>query len=148
MICQACGSRNPRYDAGLRHVRDRDVGRAGDSTRIRAGLLDRRRSRFRSKARAEHWASSPLYSGSLSLTPLTFLAGIPAIILSIVVLSRASARPQMAYTGLVTGTFGTAILTFVDAAADWRPGSASYTELRSWSRTCGPIGPRWMISQP
>jgi hypothetical protein len=54
-----------------------------------------------------------LVLGLASLTPATFLAGIPAIIVSTAALWRRRPGRGMAYTGLVTGVFGTLVLTFV-----------------------------------
>ena len=53
-----------------------------------------------------------LVLGLASLTPATFVAGIPAIIVSMAALKRPRPGRWMAYAGLVTGAFGTLILTF------------------------------------
>jgi hypothetical protein len=53
-----------------------------------------------------------LILGLVALTPATFITGIPAIILSAVALKTRRAGRAMAYTGFVTGAFGTLILTF------------------------------------
>jgi hypothetical protein len=57
-------------------------------------------------------SASGLILGLTSLTPATFIAGIPAVILSALALKRRRPGRGMAYTGLVTGSFGTLVLTF------------------------------------
>jgi hypothetical protein len=110
MICPACGSRNPRTA--------RVCGTCGTimsevpKTRFRyeQAVLDKRRNTAYGKTRA--LSITALAFGLASLTPATFLAGIPAIILSIVALRKHQPGRRMAYTGLVTGAFGTLVLTF------------------------------------
>jgi len=53
-----------------------------------------------------------LVLGLAALTPATFIAGIPAIIVSVAALKQRRPGRWMAYAGLVTGAFGTLILTF------------------------------------
>jgi hypothetical protein len=50
--------------------------------------------------------------GILSLTPATFVAGIPAIVVAIKALRDHRPGRGMAYGGLVTGVLGTFVLTF------------------------------------
>jgi hypothetical protein len=110
MICPACGSRNPRTA--------RICGTCGTvmsevpKTRFRyeQAVLDKRRNTAYGKTRALSIVA--LVFGLVSLTPATFLAGIPAIILSIIALRKYQPGRRMAYTGLVTGAFGTLVLTF------------------------------------
>jgi hypothetical protein len=73
--------------------------------------LDKTRTTAQGKTRTLSIAALAL--GLASLTPATFLAGIPAIILSMVALKKHRPGRRMAYTGLVTGAFGTLVLTFV-----------------------------------
>ncbi len=111
MTCPACGSRNPRTA--------RICGTCGTviselpktQFRYEQTLLDKRRTTAQGKTRA--WSIVALALGLVSLTPATFVAGIPAIILSIIALKRRRPGRGMAYTGLVTGAFGTLVLTFV-----------------------------------
>jgi hypothetical protein len=51
--------------------------------------------------------------GLAALTPASFVAGIPAVILSLIVLRKHRPGRGMAWTGLVTGAFGSLVLTFV-----------------------------------
>jgi hypothetical protein len=110
MICPGCGSRNPRMV--------RVCGTCGTvmsevpKTRFRyeQAVLDKRRNVAYSRTRALSITS--LAFGLASLTPATFLAGIPAIILSITALKKHQPGRGMAYAGLVTGAFGTLVLTF------------------------------------
>jgi hypothetical protein len=111
MICHACGSRSPRTA--------RVCGTCGavmsevPKTRFRyeQAVLDKRRNVAYGRTRA--LSITALAFGIAALTPATFLAGIPAIILSVVALSKHRPGRGMAYTGLVTGAFGTLVLTFV-----------------------------------
>lgn len=114
MICPACGSRNPRMA--------RYCGTCG------AALSDLRRGRFRyerqllprkrvspvpPRPQTKTPSTIGLVLGLFSLTPATFVTGIPAIILSILALRLRMPGRGRAYTGLVTGAIGTVILTFV-----------------------------------
>ena len=111
MICPACGSRNPRTV--------RVCGTCGTvmsevpKTRFRyeQAVLDKRRNTAYGRTRALSIIALAL--GLASLTPATFLAGIPAITLSIIALRKRQPGRRMAYTGLVTGAFGTLVLTFI-----------------------------------
>jgi hypothetical protein len=79
--------------------------------RYEQAVLDKRRNTAYGKTRALSIVA--LVFGLVSLTPATFLAGIPAIILSMIALGKHRPGRGMAYTGLVTGAFGTLVLTFV-----------------------------------
>jgi len=111
MICPACGSRNPRTA--------RICGTCGTviselpktQFRYEQTLLDKRQTTAQGKTRA--WSIVALALGLVSLTPATFVAGIPAIVLSIIALGKHRPGRRMAWTGLVTGAFGTLVLTFV-----------------------------------
>ena len=50
--------------------------------------------------------------GLAALTPATFVSGIPAMILSVIALKQHRPGRVKAYAGLVTGAFGTLVLTF------------------------------------
>jgi len=50
--------------------------------------------------------------GLVSFTPLTFITGIPAVICGAVALKQRRPGGAFALTGLVTGAFGTLVLTF------------------------------------
>ena len=110
MICPACGSRTPRTA--------RICGTCGTVVselpktqfRYEQTLLDKTQTTAQGKTRT--WSIVALALGLASLTPATFVAGIPAIILSIIALKRRRPGRAMAYTGLVTGAFGTLVLTF------------------------------------
>jgi len=54
-----------------------------------------------------------LILGLSSLTPATFATGIPAVICGALALKRRRPGRRMAVTGIVTGAFGTLVLTFV-----------------------------------
>ena len=73
-------------------------------------MLDKRRNTAYGRTRALSIVA--LVFGLVSLTPATFLARIPAIILSIVALRKHQPGRRMAYAGLGTGAFGTFVLTF------------------------------------
>lgn len=111
MICPACGSRNP------------DTTRFCGTCGTLLSDVPETQLGYEREALTEAQPASPqrktktlgivsLVLGLLSLTPLTFLAGIPAIILSMVVLRQHRPGRWMAYTGLVAGAFGAVILTF------------------------------------
>ena len=111
MICPACGSRNARTArvcATCGTVMS-EVPRT--QFRYEQSLLDK--SAATAKARSKTISTIALSLGLIALTPLTFVTGIPAIILSIIVLRKHRPGRGMAYTGLVTGAFGTLVLTFV-----------------------------------
>jgi hypothetical protein len=111
MICPACGSRNPRMArvCGTCGTVMSEVPKT--QFRYEQGLLDKRQTTAQGKTRT--LSIGALALGLASLTPATFLTGIPAIILSIIALSKHRPGRRMAYTGLVTGAFGTLVLTFV-----------------------------------
>jgi hypothetical protein len=54
-----------------------------------------------------------LILGLSSLTPATFIAGIPAVICGALALKRRLPGRRMAIAGIATGSFGTLVLTFV-----------------------------------
>jgi len=81
--------------------------------RYEQSFLDKRRTTATAQGKTRILSIVALTLGLASLTPATFLAGIPAIILSIVALRKHQPGRGMAYTGLVTGAFGTLVLTFV-----------------------------------
>lgn len=54
-----------------------------------------------------------LILGLSSLTPATFVAGIPAVVCGALALKRRLPGRRMAIAGIATGTFGTLVLTFV-----------------------------------
>jgi len=78
--------------------------------RYEQGFLDKTRAAVQGRSKALSILALAL--GLVSLTPVTFLAGIPAIIVSIIALRRRRPGRGMAYTGLVAGAFGTIVLTF------------------------------------
>ena len=79
--------------------------------RYEQALLDKKQTTAYGKTRASSIVALAL--GLASLTPATFITGIPAVILSIVILSKHRPGRRMAWTGLVIGAFGTLVLTFV-----------------------------------
>ena len=111
MICPACGSRNPdteRYcgtcGAMLTEAPESQLGyERGEMFKAQPVMVQRKTKTL---------AIISLILGLLALTPLTFLAGIPAIILSIVVIARRLPGRGKAYSGLATGAVGI-MLTFV-----------------------------------
>jgi hypothetical protein len=78
--------------------------------RYEQAVLDKRRNVAYGRTRA--LSITALVFGLASLTPATFLVGIPAIILSVIALKKRQPGRRMAYTGLVTGALGTFVLTF------------------------------------
>jgi len=112
MICPSCGSRNPRT---LRVCETcgailSEVPKTQFKYEQQAALSDTTAPTGR---KSETMSRISLGLGLLSLTPATFFAGIPAIILSIIALRQRRPGRTMAVTGLVTGAFGTLVLTFV-----------------------------------
>jgi hypothetical protein len=110
MICPACGSRNPRT---LRVCETcgailSEVPKTQFKYEQQTVLADTAAPTGR---KAE--TMSMLSLGLASLTPATFLAGIPAIILAIIALKQHRPGRSKAITGLVTGVIGTLVLTFV-----------------------------------
>jgi hypothetical protein len=79
--------------------------------RYEQAVLDKTQTTAYGKTRALSIVA--LVLGLASLTPATFVTGIPAIILSIIALRKHRPGRGMAYTGLVTGAFGSLVLTFV-----------------------------------
>jgi hypothetical protein len=111
MICPACGTRNRRTSRVC--VTCGTVLSSVPRTQFRyeQALLDRRRTTVQRKPRIP--STVALVLGLAALTPLTFITGIPAIILAAIALKKHQPGRGMAYTGLVTGAFGTLVLTFV-----------------------------------
>jgi len=111
MICPACGSRNPRMArvCGTCGTVISEVPKT--QFRYEQSLLDKKQT----TAQGKSWTLSvvALALGLVALTPATFIAGIPAVIVSVIALSKHQAGWRMAWTGLVTGAFGTLVLTFV-----------------------------------
>ncbi len=112
MICPACGSRNPDTE--------RFCGTCGSllsdvpETQLGYEREDMLKSRpVAPRRKTATLAIVSLVLGLLALTPLTLLAGIPAVILAIVALRQRRPGRSMALTGLVAGAFGTLVLTFV-----------------------------------
>ena len=110
MICPACGSRNPGTArvCGTCGTVMSDLPRT--QFRYQHALLERRPTTGPSQTRV--LSAVALTLGILSLTPATFVAGIPAIIVSAIALKRRRPGRGMAYGGLVTGVLGTFVLTF------------------------------------
>jgi hypothetical protein len=79
--------------------------------RYEQALLDKKRTTVQPTTRI--LSIIALVLGLAALTPLTFVTGIPAVILAAVALKKRQPGRGMAYTGLVAGAFGTLILTFV-----------------------------------
>ncbi len=110
MICPACGSRIPRTA--------RVCGTCGTVVsevpktqfRYEQTLLEKGQAAAQGENRTLSIAALAL--GLASLTPVTFVAGIPAIIVSAIALKRRRPGRGMAYAGLVAGAFGTLILPF------------------------------------
>jgi hypothetical protein len=111
MICHACGTRNPR--AARFCVTCGTVLSAVPRTQFRyeQSLLEKRRTTVRRETRI--LSNIALTLGLTALTPLTFVTGIPAVLLAAVALKKGKPGRGRAYTGLVTGAFGTLVLTFV-----------------------------------
>ena len=112
MICPACGSRNRRT---LRVCETcgavlSEVPKTQFRYEQQTALVDTTSPTGR---KAGTMSTISLVLGLASLTPATFFAGIPAIILSIIALKQRRPGRTMAITGLVTGAFGTLVLTFV-----------------------------------
>jgi len=110
VICPACGSRNPRTArvCGTCGTVVSEVPKA--QFRYERTLLEGRQTPVQHETRTLGIISLAL--GLASLTPATFVAGIPAIIVSMIALKRPRPGRWMAYVGLVTGACGTLILTF------------------------------------
>jgi hypothetical protein len=110
MTCPACGSRNPRAAriCGTCGTVISEVPKT--QFQYEQTFLDKTLTTAQGKTRT--WSIVALALGLASLTPATFVAGIPAVILSIIALKRREPGRAMAYTGLVTGAFGTLVLTF------------------------------------
>jgi len=79
--------------------------------RYEQAVLDKTQTTAYGKTRALSIVA--LVLGLASLTPATFVTGIPAVILSIIALRKHRPGRGMAYTGLVSGAIGTLVLTFV-----------------------------------
>jgi len=111
MICPACGSRNPRTArvCGTCGTVMSEVPKT--QFRYEQAHLDKTQTTAQGKTRVLSIVALAL--GLASLTPITFLTGIPAMILSIIALRKHRPGRGMAYTGLVAGAFGTLVLTFV-----------------------------------
>jgi hypothetical protein len=110
VICPACGSRNPRTArvCGTCGTVISEVPKT--QFRYEQTLLDRRQPVAEGKTRTLSIAA--LVLGLASLTPASFISGIPAIIVSAIALKRRRPGRGMAYVGLVTGALGTLIVTF------------------------------------
>ncbi len=111
MICPACGTRSPRTSRVC--VTCGTVLSAVPRTQFRyeQGLLEKRQTADQPRTRI--LSGIALALGLAALTPLTFVTGIPAVVLAAVALKKQQPGRGMAYTGLVTGAFGSLVLTFV-----------------------------------
>ena len=111
MICPACGTRNPRTSRFCATCGTVLTAVPKTQFRYEQGLLAKRRTAVQPKTR--FLSAIALALGLAALTPLTFVTGIPAVILAAVALKMRQPGRGMAWTGLVTGAFGTLVLTFV-----------------------------------
>jgi len=110
LICPACGSRNPRTARVC--VTCGTVVSEVPKTQFRYEQQSLARKTIAVPRGTKTLSASGLVLGLTSLTPATFITGIPAIILSALALKRRHPGRGMAFTGLVTGSFGTLVLTF------------------------------------
>ena len=111
MICPACGSRNLRTARVCSTCGTVMTEVPRTQFRYEQALLDK--TKTRTQARSRIMSTIALCLGLVALTPLTFVAGIPAIVLSIIALTKRLPARGRAWTGLVTGALGTFVLTFV-----------------------------------
>jgi hypothetical protein len=111
MICHACGSRNPRNarvcgTCGAVMTVVRKVQFEYETAVLPGASTSGRR-------KGAGLSLTSLILGLSSLTPATFIAGIPAVICGALALKRRLPGRRMAIAGIATGTFGTLVLTFV-----------------------------------
>jgi hypothetical protein len=111
MICPACGSRNPRTARVCATCGTVVSELPRTQFRYEHALLEKRQTT--GPRQTNILSTVALALGILSLTPATFVAGIPAIIVSAKALREHRPGRRRAYSGLVTGVFGTFVLTFV-----------------------------------
>jgi len=111
VICPACGSRIPRTArvCGTCGAVVSEVPRR--QFRYQQALLDRTQAPV--KPETKTLSIIGLVLGLAALTPATFVAGIPAIIVSSVALKRSRPGRGMAFAGLAAGLLGTLVLPFV-----------------------------------
>ena len=112
MVCPACGSPNPPSTEFCTTCRTRL-----DAVRKTPAEIEEERylSRLPKAApvpKSKSLSVASLVLGLASLTPATFITGIPAAICGAVALKQRRPGRSLALTGLVTGAFGTLILTF------------------------------------
>ncbi len=110
--CPACGATNPR---GTRYCKT--CGTKLDEVRktpaeIQEELYLAGMPAPAPAPKSRRLSLAALIFGLASLTPLTFIAGVPAVILGATALKQRRPGRVLALTGLVTGAFGTLILTF------------------------------------
>jgi hypothetical protein len=112
MVCPGCGTPNPPN----REFCVTCNTRLGAVRKTPAEIEEERYlSRLPKAAPAPKTKSlsvASLVLGLASLTPATFITGIPAVISGAVALKQRRPGRGLALTGLVTGAFGTLILTF------------------------------------
>ncbi len=111
MICPACGSRNLRTARVCATCGTIISEIPKTQFRYEQSLLEKRQTT--GPGQSGVLGAVALTFGVLSLTPATFVAGIPAILMATKVLRERRPGRRMAYGALVTGTLGTFVLTFV-----------------------------------
>jgi hypothetical protein len=112
MTCPACGSRNER---GVRFCSTCGAKlELGSKAQVEYeyGVLPGG-TEPKPAARTAALSKLSLVLGLISLTPLTFLAGIPAVVTALIALKQRRPGAKRAYAGLITGAFGSAVLTFL-----------------------------------
>ena len=110
MTCPACGSRNVRT-ARICVVCGTILSDV-KKTQFEYEVAELSAAPKPEPPKTRKLSTASLVLGLLSLTPATFITGIPAIITGAVAIKQRRPGRGMAFTGLITGAFGTMILTF------------------------------------
>ena len=110
MVCASCGSPNPK-NARVCKVCGTIVSDLRQS-QIDYETAELPEAPKQEKPKSKRLSQISLVLGLVSLTPATFVTGIPAVICGAVALKQRRLGRRMAIAGVASGAFGTLVLTF------------------------------------
>jgi hypothetical protein len=113
MVCPACGSPNPPHKEFCDTCRTKLEAVRKTPAEIEEELYLSRLPKPAPAPKSKNLSVASLVLGIASLTPATFVTGIPAVICGAVALRQRRPGRRMAVAGIATGAFGTLVLTFV-----------------------------------
>ncbi len=111
MVCPACGTPNPPAREFCATCRTRLDAVRKTPAQIQEELYLSRLPKPPPPPKSKNLSVASLVLGLVSLTPATFLTGIPAVICGAIALKQRRPGFWPAVVGIVTGAFGTFVLT-------------------------------------